>query len=117
MYPDVSVVCGKAEIGKHSVLMNPTILVEVLSKTTEQADRGRKWDSYRRIASLKDYVLVWQTEPRIEHFQRMVDGNWVHRSVGPGESVKLSSEAELIVDEIFAGTLELDGNEPSEFDD
>src|SRR5690242_2577533 len=70
VYPDVSIVCGPmvAEPGTSDVLANPTILVEVLSESTEQYDRGGKWEGYQRLDSLTDYVLVSQAEPRIEHF-------------------------------------------------
>lgn len=73
VYPDITIVCGALEIEAGDVLANPTILVEVLSASTEQYDRGLKWESYQRIASLADFVLVSQTEPRIEHYQRATD--------------------------------------------
>jgi Uma2 family endonuclease len=108
--PDVSIVCGGLEIEANDVLLNPTILVEVLSGTTEQYDRGLKWEGYQRIASLADYVLVSQTEPRIEHYRRMADGSWTYRAAGPRERVTLSTGADLMVEEVFAGVLELPGD-------
>jgi Uma2 family endonuclease len=110
VYPDVSVVCGPLEVASHDVLQNPTILIEVLSASTEQYDRGLKWEGYQRLASLTDYVLVSQTEPRIEHFQRATDGSWTYRAAGRGGRVTLSSGAALVVDEIFAGVLDLPGD-------
>jgi len=110
VYPDVSIVCGGLEIESNDVLMNPTILVEVLSSTTEQYDRGLKWEGYQRIASLADYVLVSQAEPRIEHFRRGTDGSWTYRTAGARERVTLSTGAALIVDEIYAGMLDLPGD-------
>lgn len=110
VYPDVSIVCGGVEIEAGDVLLNPTILVEVLSATTEQYDRGLKWEGYQRITSLVDYVLVSQTEPRIEHYRRAADGSWTYRAAGRGERVTLSTGAALIVDEVFAGVLELPGD-------
>ena len=109
VYADVSVVCGPVELEASTtdVLSNPTVIVEVLSATTEQYDRGLKWEGYQRIASLTDYVLVSQTEPRIEHYRRESGGAWVYRAVGPGEYVALRSGAELSVDEIYAGVLEI----------
>lgn len=65
VYPDVSVTCGALELEGNDVLLNPQILVEVLSSSTEQYDRGLKWEGYQRLASLTDYVLVSQAEPRI----------------------------------------------------
>jgi Uma2 family endonuclease len=110
VYPDVSIVCGGLELEAGGVLMNPTILVEVLSSTTEQYDRGLKWEGYQRIPSLADYVLVSQSEPRIEHYRRSSDGSWTYRAAGPGERVMLSIGAALIVDEIFAGVMALPGD-------
>jgi Uma2 family endonuclease len=110
VYPDVSIVCGGVEIEAGDVLLNPTILVEVLSSSTEQYDRGLKWEGYQRIASLADYVLVSQAEPRIEHYRRAADGSWTYRAAGPGERVTLSTGAALIVDETFADVLDLPGD-------
>lgn len=110
VYPDVTVVCGPPELRKHDVLANPTALVEVLSSTTEQYDRGLKWEGYQRLASLQDYVLVSQTEPRVEVFRRGADGTWIYRAAGAGERLTLSSGAALHVDEIFAGTADLPGD-------
>jgi Uma2 family endonuclease len=105
VYPDVSIVCGDLQIESDDVLTNPTVLVEVLSSTTEQYDRGLKWEGYQRIASLADYILVSQTEPRIEHYRRSADGTWIYRAAGPGDHVTLSNGAALSVDELFSGML------------
>jgi Uma2 family endonuclease len=112
VYPDISVVCGPIvlEDGTSDVLSNPTILVEVLSASTEQYDRGLKWEGYQRLASLTDYVLVSQTEARIEHFRRGPDGTWVYRSAQAGERLELAHGVLLEVDAIFTGVLELPGD-------
>jgi Uma2 family endonuclease len=110
VYPDVSVVCGALDIEKDDVLANPTMLVEVLSTTTEPYDRGLKWEGYQRLGSLQDYVLVSQSEPRIEHFRRAPDGSWIYRAAGPGEQLKLSTGAVLVVDDVFAGAFEVPGD-------
>ena len=112
VYPDISVVCGPvvAEPGSNDVLSNPTILVEVLSSSTEQYDRGLKWDGYQRIESLTDYVLVSQAEPRIEHFRRDRTRTWLYQFAGRGERLALSNGVELDVDAIFAGLIELPGD-------
>lgn len=109
--PDLSVVSGAAQLepGTKDVLLNPKVLIEVLSSSTEQYDRGLKWEGYQRIPSLVDYVLVSQSAPRIEHFRRDVDGSWLYRSVGAGERLALASGATLDVDALFAGVLELPG--------
>ena len=112
VYPDVSVVCGAAqtEPGTKDVLANPTILIEVLSSSTEQFDRGAKWDGYQGLMSLTDYVLVSQSEPRIEHFRRDVDGTWRYRAARVGERIVLTNGVELDVDATFAGAMELTGD-------
>jgi Uma2 family endonuclease len=112
VYPDVSVVCGPvlADPGTKDVLSNPTLLVEVLSSTTEQYDRGLKWEGYQRIESLTDYVLVSQAVPRIEHFRRDRTRTWVYQFAAAGERLALSSGVELDVDAIFAGVMELSGD-------
>ena len=112
VYPDVSVVCGEAqtEPGTKDVLANPMILVEVLSSSTEQFDRGAKWDGYQRLASLTDYVLVSQAEPHVEHFLRDGDGTWRYRSARAGERILLTNGVALDVDAIFAGVMALTGD-------
>lgn len=112
VYPDVSVVCGPAvaESGHDDVLVNPALLIEVLSESTEQYDRGLKWDGYRRIESLTDYVLVSQAEPRIEHFRRDRSRTWLYQVAGAGERLTLSNGVELDVDAIFAGVMQLPGD-------
>ena len=77
-YPDAAVVCGQPvfEDGHHDTMLNPTVLIEVLSPTTEAYDRGDKFRQYRNIASLQEYLLVSQNKPLIERFVRQGDG-WV----------------------------------------
>ena len=112
VYPDVSVVCGEArtEPGTRDVVANPMVLVEVLSGSTEQYDRGAKWDGYQRLESLTDYVLVSQGEAHVEHFLRDGDGAWRYRSARAGERVVLTNGVELDVDAIFAGVMALPGD-------
>ncbi len=74
-YPDVVVVCGEPrfEDDELDTLLNPTVIVEVLSPSTEAADRGRKFASYRRLASLQEYVLVAQDRACVERYTRQGD--------------------------------------------
>jgi Uma2 family endonuclease len=77
-YPDLSIVCGEPAIDPNDscAMTNPTVVVEVLSNSTESWDRGGKFAHYRLLTSLREYVLVSQSEPRIERFVR--DGeDWV----------------------------------------
>lgn len=78
-YPDVTVVCGEPrfEDGEMDTLLNPTLILEVLSPTTEGHDRGKKFAWYRTLDSFREYVLVAQDEIRVELFTRQEDGHWL----------------------------------------
>src|ERR1700755_2039651 len=94
LYPDVVVVCGEPQLEDDylDTLLNPTVLVEVLSESTERYDRGRKFGYYRTIESLAEYVLVAQDECRVEQYSKQPDGRWLltdHRS--PEDVVELAS--------------------------
>jgi len=93
-YPDVSVICGSLQYrdAHQDVVTNPTLIVEVLSHSTEGYDRGAKFAQYRRLASLREYVLVSQDEARMEVFTRGEDGRWtLTEAVGPDAICPLSS--------------------------
>ena len=77
-YPDISVVCGKLRVadGHKDILLNPIVVFEILSPSTEKYDRGVKFQHYRTIDSLKDYVLIDQDQVRIEHYSRQTDNTW-----------------------------------------
>ena len=79
-YPDITIVCGKAELldNKFDTLKNPTVLIEVLSDSTEKYDRGQKFSFYREIPSLKEYILVSSKTVKIEKFKRLEDGNYLY---------------------------------------
>jgi Uma2 family endonuclease len=104
-YPDVSVVCGPREVDpedKNSVT-NPTLLVEVTSKSTEEYDRGEKFEHYRAIPSLREYVLVSHREPSIEVRRRNDDGTWTTHVLRARERAELASvPCALEVDAIYA---------------
>jgi Uma2 family endonuclease len=78
-YPDISVVCGapQFEEARRDTLLNPAVIVEVLSPSTEGYDRGRKFQFYRALPSLHEYMLVAQESLHIEHYTRQPDGRWV----------------------------------------
>ena len=104
-YPDVTVVCGPSERDPEDgdAITNPTLIVEVLSPTTEGDDRGNKWQHYRRLTSLRAYVLVDASEERVEVFTRSGEG-WLLREAGPGEKVELGLfDAQLEADALYAG--------------
>ena len=78
-YPDVSIVCGELQLSpadKHAIT-NPKVIVEVLSKSTESYDRGKKFMFYREIDSLQEYVLISQSAALVEKFVRQADGKWL----------------------------------------
>ena len=104
--PDVTVVCGPREIDAQdaTAVVNPTVLVEVLSRSTERYDRTEKLHHYRLIPSLRDYLLVSQVEARIEHYQRNEDGTWTLRDLGPGAAAHLAAiDVTLAVEDVYAG--------------
>ncbi len=95
VYPDVTVVCGEPafrEGARPDTLTNPTLIVEVLSESTEAFDRGEKFAHYQRLESLQEYVLVSQNGPRIERFTRQPDDQWLlGTAAGLEASVHLAS--------------------------
>ena len=95
-YPDVVIVCDEPafEDAELDTLLNPNAIVEVLSDSTEAYDRGAKFEQYRRLESLHDYVLVAQDRVHIEHFARDEDGSWVLTEIGDTKStLELSAVA------------------------
>jgi Uma2 family endonuclease len=78
-YPDIVVICGKPEFAgdRQDFILNPVVLFEVLSPSTERYDRLFKWAQYQTIPSLREYVLVSQFEPRIEVFRPQPGGDWL----------------------------------------
>ena len=105
-YPDV-VVAGNDQRfldGVMDTLLNPSLLIEVLSESTEAYDRGKKFIHYRRIPSLNEYLLVSQTEPVVEQFIRTAPDEWTLRLVtGLDAHIELPSlEITLALSEIFS---------------
>jgi Uma2 family endonuclease len=78
-YPDASVVCGELRTADdhRDTALNPILVVEVISKSTEAFDRGDKFAYYRRIESLKEYVLIAQSKPHVEVFLQNGNGKWI----------------------------------------
>jgi Uma2 family endonuclease len=107
-YPDVSVVCGPLQRDPESAetILNPKVLVEILSEGTERYDRGEKFEHYKRIPSFQEYVLVAQKEPLLEVWHR--EGHaWSQKEARRGGRVALPSiDCELVVDEVYRGVFE-----------
>jgi Uma2 family endonuclease len=107
-YPDVSVVCGpeQRDADDSLALVNPLLLVEVLSPNTEEYDRGEKLEHYRQVTTLREVVLVGHREASIEVWRRDDDGAWASAAFGRGQTVSLASVGcELEVDDVFQDML------------
>lgn len=104
-YPDVTVVCGEAQFidRPRQTLINPTVIIEVLSPSTERYDRGMKFQNYRTIPTLKDYLLISQDEYRIEHYSRQENGEWLLReAVGPEAQLTIYSiDCVLTLEDVY----------------
>ena len=108
-YPDVTVVCGPRELDVEDkmAVVNPTILVEVLSRSTEDYDRGEKFEHYRTLDSLRQYVLVSHRERSIEVWTRAPDGTWSSLTAGDGGVAVLDAVAARIdVSELYDAAAE-----------
>ena len=104
-YPDLSIVCGEPQLESDAgdVLLNPVVLVEVLSESTEAYDRGKKFEHYRTIPSLMNYVLIAQDRHSIDCFERDPDGAWRLTSCqGLDGKVQLASiDSQLAATEVY----------------
>lgn len=108
-YPDGSVVCGPLDVQKvvrngkviGEAITNPTLIIEVLSESTESYDRGEKFAHYMRLASLEIYVVLSQDERRVEAFRRPEGrGHWNRDVAGSGDDIMLLGEV-LRVDDVY----------------
>jgi Uma2 family endonuclease len=94
-YPDLVVICGEPEHhDKHTdIVLNPTVIIEVLSESTAEFDRGVKFTRYRMFnQTLTDYILVWQDEALIEHYIRQANGDWLLKEYhGLDKSFRINS--------------------------
>jgi Uma2 family endonuclease len=108
-YPDVTVICGERQFDpldtQQETVLNPALVVEVLSRSTESWDRGGKFQNYREIESLREYVLVSGDKAVVETFRRQSDGTWVlHASAGREAVAPVKSlGVELPLAEIYDG--------------
>jgi Uma2 family endonuclease len=108
-YPDIVVVCGEPKLLDDTyldTLLNPSVVIEVLSKSTEGYDRGIKFMRYAQIETLTDYILVAQDTYRIEHFVRLPDGEWPTPVVitNPKATLKIESlGCSLSIADIYRG--------------
>jgi Uma2 family endonuclease len=82
-YPDIALTCGEEQYEDAEVdtLLNPQVIIEVLSPSTEAYDRGKRFRHYQQIDSFREYVLVAQVEPVVDRYVRQADGSWAHTFV------------------------------------
>lgn len=104
-YPDVTIVCGQPkpdEIDRHAIV-NPRVVFEVLSKSTENYDRGQKFEFYQHLDAFREYIIVYQTQARVIQYVRKDDSTWSYRLLaGDGEVLHLATvPVELTFKEIY----------------
>lgn len=104
-YPDVIVVCGKPQLEDEflDTLLNPTVIIEVLSDSTEEYDRGKKFARYRKLDSLTDYLLIDQDRMHVEQFTRQQNDTWLFSEAEqPTAVIRLASiDSELRLATIY----------------
>lgn len=105
-YPDLSIVCGKPVLldDKFDTLLNPIVLIEVLSKSTEDYDKGSKFSFYRQIESLQEYILISSESPKMEKFRKLETGNWLFSESREGTVFSIESiDCVLEPSEVYSG--------------
>ncbi len=109
-YPDISALCGERQLEDDAfdTLLNPSVIIEILSPSTEAYDRGVKFAHYQRIASLQVYALIAQDKGRIEIYQRQENDNWLYSAM-EGLDAKVSLDVigcELTTADVYEGVIE-----------
>ncbi len=104
-YPDLSVVCGEPSFHdeQRDVLINPRVIIEVLSPSTEAFDRGKKFARYQQLKSFTDYILIAQDEPRVDHYEKQADDEWLlHIAHGLDAKIHIASiNCDLVLSQIY----------------
>ena len=104
-YPDIVVVCGQPrfEDAELDTLLNPTLIIEVLSPSTENYDRGKKFELYRKLETFVEYLLIAQDRHFLEHHSRRSDGTWLmHETTSPDDVLHLESiDCRLSVRDVY----------------
>jgi len=104
LYPDVFVTCDKADLATDQIFRAPTLVIEVLSPTTQAYDRSKKFALYRRLPSLQEYILVDPETRRIEGFRRTAEGQWVLHDMSDGDTLEAGCLGLRVpLSEVFAG--------------
>lgn len=109
-YPDVLVVCGEPELAydEKDVLLNPLLIVEVLSESTQGYDKERKFLYYQEIDSFGEYLLVAQDQPIVQHYVKQPDGSWIYKKIeGLAQSIELATiNCRLKLKDIYSKALD-----------
>jgi Uma2 family endonuclease len=104
LYPDVFVTCDKADLATDQIFRAPQVVVEVLSPSTQAYDRSKKFALYRRLPSLREYILVDPDTCRVEGFRRGADGLWVLHDMSDGDTLEAACLGLRVpLSEVFAG--------------
>ena len=110
-YPDCSVVCGEPEFigNRQDVLLNPLLIAEVLSPSTEAYDRGEKFEMYRMMPSFREYLLIRQDRRHVEYYSKQDDGSWLLREYSGAESTFAIARlgVQIALGELYASALNL----------
>lgn len=102
LYPDVTVVCGPYKLAADGLsITNPSVIVEVLSPSTERFDRGGKFEHYRRLKSLMDFVLIDPIQRTVSQYSRHAEG-WFLRDIESGMLKLIGGDVEIAFEDIFA---------------
>ena len=108
-YGDITALCDKPiyeDFGKQRLLVNPTLIVEVLSPSTEKYDKDKKFKAYKSIESLREYLVIWQDEKFVMLFTKHNEKFWFQSEYVEGETLKLESlDCDLSVDEVYQGII------------
>lgn len=107
-YPDLTVTCDEPEFTDENrdVLLNPLVIIEVLSDSTSACDRGKKFQSYQDIPSFQEYILISQEDLLVERFVRQSDGSWIYTKFsGADERVQIAAiDCTVDLKDIYAKT-------------
>ncbi|MGD9972731.1 MAG: Uma2 family endonuclease [Desulfatirhabdiaceae bacterium] len=107
-YPDIAMICGppQFEDDHRDTLLNPTVIIEILSPSTESYDRGKKFQNYRMIPSLQEYLLISQNARHIDHYIRQSIHHWLFSEIGgnDGDILMPSVESRLNLSDVYEKT-------------
>jgi Uma2 family endonuclease len=107
-YPDCGVFCGKPQFAgdQRDIILNPLLIVEVLSPSTEGYDRGKKFELYRTVPTFREYLLIRQDRPHVEHYSRQDDGGWLLRDHTGTDVITIASlNLQIPLADLYASAL------------